>query len=64
MITYSIMLLILTIVLLLIINLYKSININTTLITTIYCFSILIVYGLVSLIKCNKYFKIGIDFMF
>lgn len=61
MITYSIMLLILTIVLLLIINLYKSININTTLITTIYCFSILIVYGLVSLIKCNKYFKLGID---
>ena len=61
-ISYSVGLVLLTLLLLIVINLYKSFDINTALIITLYSYLILIIYGLIRLINTNKCIRLSIDF--
>ena len=63
-ITYALGLLLSTTLLLFVINAYVPINIGDAIVITLYCFVILIVYGIVSLFNINKYYKLSICSLF
>ena len=62
-ISYSIGLLLLTLLLIVFINIYIPINLSAALYITLYSYSLLIVISLIRLININKYIRIGIDFL-
>ena len=64
MITYSMGLLLLTLVLLTLINIYTGISdMNKAFIITTSAYGILITYGLIEFLNINRYFKLAIDFL-
>lgn len=62
MLTYSLGLLVLTLLLLQFINYYCGLsNMNNAVLITLYSFGILFIYGIVELFNTNRFIKIGID---
>jgi len=61
--TYTIGMTLLTLVLLIIINCYRPFNLFNGIMITLYSYTILVVWGLISLIKTNSFTKIGLGIL-